>query len=54
SGIAILLVMWCLPEPESDIAISITFVTAIMTDKPLMIIWFISRIYRKCCKNNTV
>lgn len=53
-GIAILLVMWCLPEPESDIAITILFVTSIMTDKPLMIIWLISRIYMRCCKNDIV
>ncbi|KJH49435.1 sodium bile acid symporter family protein [Dictyocaulus viviparus] len=53
-GIATLLMMWCLPEPESDIAITIIFVTAIMTDKPLVIIYLISRAYTKCCKNNTV
>ncbi|PIO72231.1 hypothetical protein TELCIR_05850 [Teladorsagia circumcincta] len=34
-GIAMLLMVWCLPEPESDIAVTIIFVTAIMTDKPL-------------------
>ncbi|KAJ1345826.1 hypothetical protein KIN20_000446 [Parelaphostrongylus tenuis] len=53
-GIAMLLMMWCLPAPESDIAITILFVTSIMTDKPLMIIWLVSRIYMRCCKNDTV
>ncbi|KAK6016524.1 hypothetical protein OSTOST_17993 [Ostertagia ostertagi] len=53
-GIAMLLMVWCLPEPESDIAVTIIFVTAIMTDKPLVIIWLISRIYKKCCKGDTV
>lgn len=45
---------WCLPEPESDIAVTIIFVTAIMTDKPLVIVWLMSRIYKKCCKRNVV
>lgn len=53
-GIAFLLMYWCLPEPESDIAVTIIFVTAIMTDKPLVIVWLMSRIYKKCCKRNVV
>ncbi|XGW08275.1 hypothetical protein V3C99_010964 [Haemonchus contortus] len=53
-GIAMLLMVWCLPEPESDIAVTIIFVTAIMTDKPLVIIWLISRLYKRCCKRDIV
>ncbi|ETN68823.1 hypothetical protein NECAME_15594 [Necator americanus] len=54
NGIAMLLVMWCFPAPESDIAVTIIFVVAIVTDKPLLIIWLVSRAYMKCCKRDTV
>ncbi|VDM84913.1 unnamed protein product [Strongylus vulgaris] len=49
-----LLVLWCLPEPEASIAITIIFVVAIMTDKPLFLIWVTSKMYVKCCKGDTI
>uniref|UniRef100_A0A1I7XE06 Na_H_Exchanger domain-containing protein n=1 Tax=Heterorhabditis bacteriophora TaxID=37862 RepID=A0A1I7XE06_HETBA len=53
-GIAMLLMMWCLPEPESDISVTIIFIVAIMTDKPLVVIWLISRVYKKWCKKDQI
>ncbi|KHJ86992.1 hypothetical protein OESDEN_13242 [Oesophagostomum dentatum] len=49
-----LLVLWCMPEPEASIAVTIIFVVAIVTDKPLMMIWLTSRAYMKWCKGDTV
>ncbi|EPB66882.1 sodium bile acid symporter family protein [Ancylostoma ceylanicum] len=53
-GIAMLLMMWCLPEPEASIAVTVIFVVAIMTDKPLVMIWLGSKAYAKWCKGDTV
>ncbi|RCN43464.1 hypothetical protein ANCCAN_10526 [Ancylostoma caninum] len=49
-----LLMMWCLPEPEASISVTIIFVVAIMTDKPLVMIWLVSKAYVKWCKGDTV
>ncbi|KAL6735895.1 hypothetical protein Aduo_006295 [Ancylostoma duodenale] len=53
-GIAMLLMMWCLPEPEASISVTIIFVVAIMTDKPLVMIWLVSKAYVKWCKGDSV
>ncbi|CAI4224196.1 unnamed protein product [Auanema sp. JU1783] len=53
-GIAMLLMMWCLPEPESDISVTIIFVVAIMTDKPLMVIWLIGKLISKIRRKDKI
>uniref|UniRef100_A0A7E4VVR5 Ileal sodium/bile acid cotransporter n=1 Tax=Panagrellus redivivus TaxID=6233 RepID=A0A7E4VVR5_PANRE len=49
-GIAIIMLMFSLPEPEVDLALVLPIAIILTTDKPLLIMYFSRAIYRKWCK----
>uniref|UniRef100_A0A914CS64 Ileal sodium/bile acid cotransporter n=1 Tax=Acrobeloides nanus TaxID=290746 RepID=A0A914CS64_9BILA len=51
-GIAILMLMVSLPEPESDLSIIMPIAIVLLTDKPLIIIWLVQKCYRKYHKTD--
>ncbi|CAI4224144.1 unnamed protein product [Auanema sp. JU1783] len=53
-GIATILMIWSLPEPEVDISLTILFAIMISTDKPLIILWLILKFRRKYCGNESI
>uniref|UniRef100_A0A914QJH0 Uncharacterized protein n=1 Tax=Panagrolaimus davidi TaxID=227884 RepID=A0A914QJH0_9BILA len=53
-GIAMIMLMFSLPEPEVDIAIVQPIAILLTTDKPLLIMYFIRKLYRKCKSKKTV
>ena len=52
-GIALIMLMFSLPEPEVDIAIVQPIAILLTTDKPLLIMFFISKLYQRC-KNKKI
>ena len=47
SGIATILMIWSLPEPEVDISLTILFAIILCTDKPLIILWICLKCWEK-------
>lgn len=53
-GIAMIMLMFSLPEPEVDIAIVQPLALLLATDKPLLIMYFVRKLYRKCKSKKVV
>uniref|UniRef100_A0A0N4ZH16 Ileal sodium/bile acid cotransporter-like n=1 Tax=Parastrongyloides trichosuri TaxID=131310 RepID=A0A0N4ZH16_PARTI len=51
-GLAIMMLMYSFQEPELDIAMVAPIVVILATDKPLIIIWLIKKMYKKYCSSD--
>ncbi|CAJ0932052.1 unnamed protein product, partial [Mesorhabditis belari] len=49
-SIAVVIMIWSLPEPEVDLAVAILLVGMLMTDKPLVVLYGIVKLYKRCMK----
>ncbi|CAJ0585505.1 unnamed protein product, partial [Mesorhabditis spiculigera] len=49
-SIAVIILIWSLPEPEVDLAVAILLVGMLMTDKPLMLLYGIIKFYKRCLR----
>ena len=46
-GIATILMMWSLPEPEVDISLTILLAIMLCTDKPLCVLWLVLSCWKR-------
>ncbi|KAH7701593.1 P3 protein-like protein, partial [Aphelenchoides avenae] len=50
-GIALMMLLFSLDEPEVDLAMVMPFAIVLVTDKPLLVLYFAQKLYRRCTRD---